>query len=108
LRGEKVKQHIERKDFQFIKKSGLNIRLYEELKDRIDLENDIRTNLEIPSKDEWLDFILKLVFDLSPIKYQLKKFNEKNFKEREEKYLKIDKIKKAIILWIQGIWFKEI
>ncbi|MDD2785598.1 MAG: DEAD/DEAH box helicase [Patescibacteria group bacterium] len=79
LRGKKIKQYIENTNYQYIKKSGSNLRLYEELEEKLDLENDIWTNLENASNDEWLDFILEIVFSLSSIKYQLQKFNEKNF-----------------------------
>ncbi len=108
LRGKKIKQYIENTNFQFIKKSGSNLRLYEELEEKLDLENDFWINLENASNDEWMDSILRTVFDLPSIKYQFQKFNEKNFKKAIDKYLKIEDIKKTIKLWINGKWFEEI
>lgn len=169
LRGDKIEQHFENNNFQLIKKSGSSIRLYEELENKLDIENDIWINLENSSSDEWLDFILEIVFGLSSIKYQLKRFNERNFKgtvkksdiinnyskykvslveffedisisnlvlksdlaedvfkkfevvfpeklmkilrkaqHEKKRYLKIEDIKQAIKLWIQGRWFQEI
>lgn len=108
LRGQKIEPYIRNKEFSFIKKSSSTIRMYEELKDNLDLENSIWLETNNPSDNVWIDFIMDIALKLSIVKYQLEKFNLYNFKNNTEKYITLRDLKETIKAWINGLWFKEI
>lgn len=107
LRGEKIRHYITNGEFTFIKKSSLNLRIFEELKDRIDLENLIWTETINSLDDKFLDLIINIISGLPVVQYRLNKFNQQYLRYKE-KYLDFEILKKIIKLWVNGGWFKEV
>jgi superfamily II DNA/RNA helicase len=104
LRGERIRPFIVSNEFKFIKQSGSTIRGYNEIKDKLDLENSFWQELTDPSNDKWLKFLLDdKISKLSVITYKLSEFNKRNRTE-----LTFKEIKRAIKLWLDGSWFEEI
>ena len=104
LRGDRIKPFIANNEFKFIKQSGSTIRGYNEIRDNLDLENSFWLELNDPSDDKWLNFILDdKISKLSVITYKLSEFNKRNKTE-----LSFKEIKRAIKLWISGNWFESI
>lgn len=104
LRGERIRPFIASNEFKYIKQSGSTIRGYNEIKDNLDLESSFWQELNDPSNDKWLKFLLDdKVSKLSVITYKLSEFNKRNRTE-----LTFKEIKRAIKLWISGSWFESI
>jgi helicase len=101
FRAEKLKPIIEKGEFQILKNSGTNIRLFDEINSHFDFENEI-WNQEFESLDEdWLKYIL----DDGIFKLQRYSSNLDSFNERYEVKLTNDAIKDAIKLWMNGNWY---
>lgn len=104
LRGEKIKPFIISNEFKYIKQSGSTIRGYNEIKDKLDLENHFWQELTNPTDGEWLSFLFDdKISKLPVVIYKLSEFNKVNKTE-----LNFDDIKKAIQLWTNGNWFEKI
>ncbi|MCK4797142.1 MAG: hypothetical protein KAT05_07155, partial [Spirochaetes bacterium] len=108
LRGEKIKPYIKTEEFSFIKKSSSTLRIYEELKSKLELTNPIWKETNTPTNEKWLNFIVSIISELSIVKYRLELFNKKNFQTKKSEYLTFEDIKTAITLWLKGKWFKDI
>jgi helicase len=104
FRAEKLKPIIKRGEFQILKNSGTNIRLYNEINSHFDFENDIWNKSPEALDDEWLKYILDDgIFQLDIFVSNLEFFNEKN----KSKLSNAD-IKKAILLWMHGNWYETL
>jgi helicase len=102
-RGEKIGRYINTTEFTIIKKSSADIRLYENLIVHIDLEDSIWNDFLEPYSEEWINYIIDLLFKLPQVRYKVEDFNQYSS-------IKVDseKIKKLIKLWISGEWYGEI
>ncbi len=107
LRGEKLKPYIENGEFVIIKKSSSTIRMYEELVNLINIDDEIWTNADNPLNEHWINLIFSILSHSSIIQYKLEEFNKINIKN-EEKFLSLSDIKNCVKFWIQGNWFNEI
>ena len=103
LRGKRIKPYIESGDFRIMKKSGSNIRIFEEVRERIDLEIDIWEKENDPVSEEILNYILEVVLGLATIGYEIEQFNERNSVGLDSK-----DIIEVISLWVRGKWYWEI
>lgn len=104
LRGEKIQPLIEANEFRFLKQSGATIRLYSQIQNLLDLENEIWQNLENPVSDEWLNFIIdNILFKIPTTEFTLNEFNKRN-----KSTIEIDALKAILKSWIGGGWFREI
>jgi helicase len=104
LRGEKIKPYIEKNEFKYIKRSGSNLRAYEEFQSELDLDNIFWKELNNPADDAWLKFLVEdKILNLSFIKFSLSNFNNRN-----KTKLTFEEIKSVIKSWIGGDWFQEI
>lgn len=103
LRGERLKPYIESSEFKVIKRSGSDIRLYENIMSLIDVENDLWTETSNSLSDDWIDYLMNIVLNLPQIQSKLAEFNEANG-------LSISnlEITQVIKLWMAGKWYKQI
>lgn len=103
LRVNKLRPIIERGEFAILKNSGTNIRLYDEIMDHFNFEDKIWDKEFEPLDKEWMKYILDNgVFKLNRFNTNLKAFNEENRCELDS-----SKIKKAILLWMDGNWYEK-
>lgn len=104
LRSEKLIPYIEENKFGILKKSGSNIRLYNDIREVFDFENPV-WDAEIDTFDnDWMCYILdEGVFKLSRIKYELGQFNDVNGTE-----LTFEKLRQGIELWMKEKWYNQI
>lgn len=104
LRIEKLKPIVENNQFNILKYSGANIRLYDEIISQFNFE-DVIWNSDFETLNEnWLNYILDNgIFKLKRFEVNIKEFNEFNNCSLSE-----DDIRKAVILWMNGKWFQEI
>ena len=103
LRVNKLRPIIERGDFAILKNSGTNIRLYEEITEHFDFDDKIWNNEFEPLDKEWINYILDNgVFKLNRFTKNLQIFNEDNRCELDS-----GKVKKAILLWMNGNWYEK-
>lgn len=104
LRVTKLKPIVEEGKFSLLKKSGTNIRLYEEIMTHFNFENDIwNQNVDVLNED-WLNYIfLNGVFELARYKSSLETFNNDN-----KCQLNNEKILMSIRLWISGSWYENL
>lgn len=104
LRVNKLRPIIERGDFAILKNSGTNVRLYEEIMEHFDFEDEIWNNEFDPLDKKWLKYILDNgVFKLNRFDKNLIAFKEENRCELDS-----DKVKKAILLWMNGNWYEKL
>ena len=104
LRSEKLIPYIEENEFGFLKKSGSNIRLYDDIRGVFEFENPV-WDAEIDTFDnDWMCYILdEGVFKLSRFKYELGQFNDVNDTE-----LTFEKLRQGIELWMKENWYNQI
>ena len=104
LRVNKLRPIIERGDFAILKNSGTNIRLYEEIMEKFDFDDEIWSSDFEPLDKRWLKYILDNgVFKLSRFSKNLQAFIEENRCELDS-----DKVKKAILSWMDGNWYQKL
>ncbi len=104
LRSEKLIPYIENNEFGVLKRSGSNIRLYDDIRDVFDFESPV-WDAEIDTFDnDWVCYILdEGVFKLSRMKYELEQFNNTNGAE-----LTFEKLRQGIELWMKEKWYDQI
>ncbi len=104
LRVEKLKPIVERGEFAALKNSGANIRLYEEINSKFDFTDEI-WNLSFNAlDDDWLSYLLDNgIFQMSTFASYIEVFNKQN-----KCVINGIEVKKAIVLWMNGSWYKEI
>jgi superfamily II DNA/RNA helicase len=104
IRVSKLRPIVEEGKFPILKRSGSNIRLYEQILEQVDFENEI-WNASFEALDNaWLDYILdEAVFKLEIYRSDLTTFNEEN-----KSALQNIQIKRVIQLWMGGEWFEGI
>jgi superfamily II DNA/RNA helicase len=104
LRTEKLKPIVNKGEFKILKNSGINIRLYDEIYNSFNFDNDLWNHETNPLNDAWLDYIIvKGVFVLPRFKVNLDEFNKIN-----KCQLKNEDVLEAIKLWMGGTWYEEI
>ncbi|PET44461.1 DEAD/DEAH box helicase, partial [Bacillus sp. AFS001701] len=103
LRGKKLKFYIKSDEFKLMKRSHSNIRIYEQVKAGINLDDAIWTNTNNPLKDEWINQIFDLLFSFPQFTFKINEFEEINRIE-----LTKETLKKIVILWLSGSWYKDI
>jgi len=103
LRGKRIKPYIESGGFKIMKKSGSNIRIFEEITEKIDLQSDVWGKENDPVSEELLHYILEIVVGLETLEYEIKEFNERNNSTLDSK-----DIIEVVSLWVSGKWYGEI
>lgn len=104
LRGEKIKPLIETNQFKFLKQSGSTIRLYSQIQDLLQLNNEIWQKLDTPLSDDWINFIVDdILFKIPTTEYKLADFNKRN-----KSIITSSDIKAILKSWISGSWFQGI
>lgn len=104
LRIEKLKPIVENNQFNILKYSGANIRLYDEIISQFNFEDDIWNSDFDTLNENWLNYILDNgIFKLKRFEVNIEEFNEFNNCSLSE-----DDIRKAVVLWMKGKWFQEI
>ena len=104
LRVNKLRPIIERGDFAILKNSGTNVRLYEEIMEHFDFDDEIWNNEFEPLDKKWLKYILDNgVFKLNRFNKNLQAFIEENRCKLDS-----EKVKKAILLWMSGNWYEKL
>lgn len=103
LRAEKLKPIIARGEFNILKNSGTNIRLYDEITSSFNFDNEIWNNEFEPLDEGWLNYILDNgIFPLPRFKANLIDFNNQNSCELEN-----SDVKNAIQYWMSGSWYES-
>lgn len=104
LRTEKLKPVIDSGSFRILKNSGTSIRLFNEIESHFDFENEIWSEPFDALSESWLTYIFDNgIFKLQKFISDLEAFNSNNNCE-----LTNESVKNAILLWMNGNWFKEI
>lgn len=104
FRANKLRPIIENGRFRILKNSGTNIRLFEEITNHFDFDDEIWLEEIEPLSKKWIKYILdEGIFKLSKFEINLKEFNELNSSEIDSAI-----VKKAISLWMKGCWYPEI
>ncbi|TGL35926.1 DEAD/DEAH box helicase [Leptospira koniambonensis] len=105
IRGEKIKSLIQTGDFKYLKKSGATYRLFKDINEKVDFQNEIWQKQLDPLDSNWLSFILDtILFNLNQYKIELEEFLSNN----GDLPLTNDDIKEAIKMWVEGNWYSEI
>lgn len=104
FRAEKLRPIIEKGEFQILKNSGTNIRLFDEINSHFDFDNEIWNQEFEPLNESWLNYIL----DDGIFKLQRFSLNLATFNERYKIKLTDGAIKKAIKLWMSGNWYETL
>ena len=104
LRSKKLLPYLNSGEFKHIKNSGATLRLYDDIKENIDFDDDIWTTDIIATDVEWLDFIIdNSLFKLKHFNNSLNEFNTINRCE-----ISNDDVKLGVKLWMEGAWFNEL
>lgn len=103
LRGEALKPYIESKEYKIIKKSGTSTRLYRNVLEAVNFEDELWITTNDPLAEKWLLFIKDTVLSLPQIKSKIDEFNNRN-----RTNITSDNIIQIIKLWIEGCVYKEI
>jgi superfamily II DNA/RNA helicase len=104
IRVNKLRPIVARGDFAILKNSGTNIRLYEEIIEHFDFENEIWEEEFLPLNKKWLKYILDNgVFQLKRFDLSLEEFNDEN-----NCNINRETVKKAITLWMKGNWYDSL
>ncbi|MDI6402051.1 DEAD/DEAH box helicase [Balneolaceae bacterium ANBcel3] len=104
LRSRKLLPYINSGDFKFIKSSGTTLRLYDDIKENVNFEDEIWSKEFSATENIWIDYILdETLFKLKHFKSHLEDFNRTN-----RCNLSSEQVKIGILLWMNGEWFSEI
>ncbi|MEG9329059.1 DEAD/DEAH box helicase [Salinimicrobium catena] len=104
FRANKLHPIIEKGRFSHLKKSGANIRIYEEIIDVFNFDNDIWNQEFEPLNENWMTYLFDQgIFKMNKFSTTLANFNSDN-----RCLLNKVTVKKSILMWMQGYWFEEI
>lgn len=103
LRGERIRPYVESGQFPVIRRSGANLRTFEEFVKRVDFSDDIWVEENDPISLQLLESVLEIVLSLPMTQYEISKFNTTNNTAFTDQ-----SIAKIIKSWVIGEWYGEI
>lgn len=103
LRSAKLRPFVERGEFRYIKQSGSNLNLYEEVINVLNIHDPNWNQEADPTSARWLDFIVdKILLKIPSVEQNLQIFNSKNAVT-----ITAANIKSILILWLDGGFYYE-
>ncbi len=103
LRGERIKPLIEANEFKYLKQSGSTIRLYSQIQNLLQLDNEIWQTLDNPLSNDWINFVVDdILFKIPTTGFRLTDFNKRN-----KSNITSSDIKAILKSWISGSWFQD-
>lgn len=103
IRSEVIAPYIQNNRIKALKESDSNVRIYEEILDKINISDDFWENASFPSSEEFIKYMINIILQLNYVKYNLKKFHEVNKIDLNNEILTL-----IINLWMEGKWFNDI
>jgi helicase len=103
LRGKALNPYLNKNKIRILKESDTAVRIYENIKSVISLEDEYWQSTSAPFSEDTLRYLINIIFSLNHLKYDIEQFNNKSNIE-----LTKDLILKVIHFWIKGEWYKEI
>lgn len=71
MRSFKIKENIDSVSLGKIKKSGSNLRLYKEILEKVDFDNEIWLENIEPDNELWINFIFKQIEQFNHLKWEM-------------------------------------
>ncbi len=102
LRANKIKSSVLQEDLKKLKRSGANLRIYLEIKEKVDTENLIWFDTVNPLETKWVDFIFENMGKIEVFNWEIKNFNVSNCE------LTLDLLQKITILWMGSNHYGDI
>ncbi|MGG4166380.1 DEAD/DEAH box helicase [Rossellomorea vietnamensis] len=103
LRAKIITPYLKRRQLKTLKESGASIRVFEDILEKIDLEDEIWKEATFPFSEDIVDYFLDSVFRLKHIQYDLD-----NFRQKTNIYPNKDIIISILKNWMDGKWYFEI
>lgn len=105
-RGNRLEVYVANGQFKVMKSSGSDLRFYEMVKDILDLEDEVWTSTDSPTNQAWNDHLFTVLFSLPQMLAWIDEFNDAHANRGFA--IDHDVLKKIVILWMEGKWYKEI
>jgi helicase len=103
LRSAKLRPFVERGEFSYIKQSGSNLSLYEEVTAILNIHDPNWNQQAEPTSSQWLDFIVdQILLNIPSVEEKLQIFNAQN-----DVSLTSADIKSVLEIWLNGGFYNE-
>jgi len=103
LRANVLTPYLNTNQIRSLKESGTSIRIFEDILETINIQDEIWQEATLPFSEDILDYLLNIVFSLKHIQFDLGQFQV-----RIKKILTQEVTKNIIVLWMNGKWYFEI
>lgn len=103
LRGTVLNPYLKRNEIVILKESDTTVRIYEDIKSVINLQDDFWQSASLPFSEDSLGYLLDIVLSLNHLEYDFEQFQETN-----DIQLTRELLSKVILSWINGEWYQNI
>ncbi|MEF7660151.1 DEAD/DEAH box helicase [Bacillus thuringiensis] len=103
LRGTALSSYLKNGKIAMLKESDSTVRIYEDIKKVINLQDDFWQRVLIPYTKESISYLLDIIFSLNYLEYDFEQFNEKNGIMLTKKL-----VTEILVNWIEGKWYHEL
>jgi len=103
LRANVITPYLNKSEIKSLKESGTSIRIFEDIIEAINIQDEIWKEATFPFSEDILDYLLDIVSRLQHIQFDLEQFQVKT-----KITLTKEVIKNIIVNWINGKWYFEI
>jgi len=103
LRGTVLNPYLKRNEIVILKESDTTVRIYEDIKSVINLQDDFWQSASLPFSEDSLGYLLDIVLSLNHLEDDFEQFQETN-----DIQLTRELLSKVILSWINGEWYQNI
>lgn len=103
LRGTVLDPYLRRNEIKILKESDTTIRIYEDIRSLIRIQDDFWRDFILPFSEDSLVYLLDITLSLDYLKFDIEQFQETN-----DIILTKELIAKVIQNWIDGDWYQKI
>ncbi|MCR6097762.1 DEAD/DEAH box helicase [Salipaludibacillus agaradhaerens] len=103
LRAKVITPYFNKKQLKSLKESGTSIRIFEDILEVIDLQDELWKEVTLPFSENTFEYFIEIVFKLQHIQYDINHFQVKT-----KITLTKEVINNILINWMEGKWYFEI
>ena len=105
-RGERLVPYIRTGQFKAIKDSGSTLRFFEQVVDRLHIEDELWRTTIYATEDRWMMHLFDILFSLPQLVAMVTDFNDK--RSTGEAAIDASIIRNICVWWMDGHWYGEI
>ncbi|WP_349729919.1 DEAD/DEAH box helicase [Peribacillus frigoritolerans] len=103
LRGSVLSPYLKKNEISILKESDTTVRIYEDIRSVINLQDDIWQSFSLPIGEDSLGYMIDIILSVKHLQFDFEQFDEIN-----DIKLTKELITKIIQNWVDGKWYQTI